>query len=243
MTSLILTSLFHKKCGQLKQSMSDWVEGMYSDISNLAQGQTLGARLVRGYLLGHIPFWDTHVVISSSPQRLTEETEIEQDWKVFEVSESSWLQCYKPLMFARPTVPPSGQYCRGLWGMKNLPWEMGDYKKQRVLCVDFLVGISVCIFLHLQGLANIWSCLVIAKPVHYEGPLCPAPCVAKWSSLNLGLCWDVTCLRHEDSAWKICSCLNETYWGRKSCLIVLLWLSEKSCRLAKAPRSAAAQHP
>lgn len=57
-----------------------------SDISNLAQGQTLWARLVRGDLLGHIPFWDTHVVISSSSQRLTEETEFEQDRKVFEVS-------------------------------------------------------------------------------------------------------------------------------------------------------------
>lgn len=75
--------------------MSDWAEeGLYtsSDLSNLAQGQTVWARLVRD-LLGHIPHRDTHVVISSSLQRLTEETEIEQDWKVFEVSENSWLQC------------------------------------------------------------------------------------------------------------------------------------------------------
>lgn len=50
-----------------------------SDISNLAQGQTLWASLVRGDSLRHIPYQDTHVVISSSSQRLTEETEIEQD--------------------------------------------------------------------------------------------------------------------------------------------------------------------
>lgn len=49
-----------------------------SDISNLAQGLTVWARLVRGDLLSHIPHWDTRVVISSL-QRLTEETEIEQD--------------------------------------------------------------------------------------------------------------------------------------------------------------------
>lgn len=48
------------------------------DVSNLALGQTLWARLVRGDLLGHIPHQDTYIVISSSSQRLTEETETEQ---------------------------------------------------------------------------------------------------------------------------------------------------------------------
>lgn len=47
-------------------------------------------------------------------------------------------------------------------------------------------------------MANIWNCLVTAKPAQYEGPPCPALHVAKQSSatvhLSLRLSWDMQIL-------------------------------------------------
>lgn len=57
----------------------------------------------------------------------------------------------------------------------------------------------------------------------------PALCVTKWSSpavhLSLHLSWVLTSLGHADSAWKICSCLSETYWEETAAFMALAWLS------------------